>query len=71
MFAALHLMLANDRDLLQSVFLAPLVTWVIIGGALYGALRLVIDVLRLLFRRRPPQPPPPPRQPPRNPFAAR
>jgi hypothetical protein len=52
MISALRLVLFDDGNpLARSVALSPAVTWVVVGGGAYGALRGLIDAARLLRRR--------------------
>lgn len=58
LIAGLRFVLYDDHNILHSVTLAPLVTYLIIGGALWSVLRAPFDLVLLLLatRRRPPRP---------------
>jgi hypothetical protein len=70
----MQLVYTTHHSILGIHALSPLVSWALVIGAGYGALRLVLDAVKLLDgtvgQPRPPkQPPPPitPRQPPQSP----
>lgn len=50
MLAALHLILYNDRELLRSIILSPVVTWGLLIGAGYGFTSLLRDLWRVVSK---------------------
>jgi hypothetical protein len=50
MLATLRLLLANDHNLLKSVFIDPTISWCILLGGFYGACRAVWDAGKVARR---------------------
>lgn len=52
----MHLLYTTGHSLAGAHYLAPLVSWAIVLGALYGLVRLVVDLGRWIARRLEPAP---------------